>query len=82
MIPIVILFQHVFSTDIVHGCFMCCYVFAGGLDINTIYQCLTTVGSGEVLLGSSGHYSIRQDTRSYVNLLGNWMRLQFRAQLC
>lgn len=76
------LLQHVFSTAIVHGCFMCCYVFAGGLDINTIYQCLPTVGSGEVLLRSSGHYSIRQDTRSYVNLLGNWMRLYSSVLTC
>lgn len=51
----VILFQRVFLTDIIPGCFMCCYVFVDGLNINTIYQCLPTVGSGEVLLGSSGH---------------------------
>jgi hypothetical protein len=55
VVPKVVVFQDVFLSNIVHGCFMCCCVFAGGLNINTMYQCRPTVGPGEVWLGSLGH---------------------------
>lgn len=52
-----------------HKCFC---VFGDGLNINTIWQCLPTMGSGEVCGGS-------QDTntpgRRLANWLGNWVSL-------